>query len=86
MREPVARRSCSLLMASCVLIPKWDAKSSSRTTLEVCGHREESFNNVATTNEYIYMPHRNGDVVIQSGADLIGFKFVFLNPFLKWDL
>lgn len=76
MREPDARRSCSLLMASCVLIPKWDAKSSRRTTLEVCGHREESFNNVATTNNYRYMPHRNGDVVvIQSGADLIRFKF-----------
>uniref|UniRef100_A0A0E9XNK3 Uncharacterized protein n=1 Tax=Anguilla anguilla TaxID=7936 RepID=A0A0E9XNK3_ANGAN len=32
--EPSAIRSCNLEMASCVRNPKWDARSSSRTTLE----------------------------------------------------
>lgn len=36
MSEPSANSSCTLLMASCVLIPKWDAKSSSSTTLVFC--------------------------------------------------
>lgn len=43
-REPSANRSCSLLIASCVLIPKWEAKSSKRTTLELCKADEGLFN------------------------------------------
>lgn len=43
-REPSANRSCSRFIASCVLIPKWEAKSSKRTTLELCKSDEGLFN------------------------------------------